>query len=386
MDPDKKTPIKKIFPEFTFENIFIALLILLGIVLITNIILTSNINKDLKTKIEVIKESSRPAKIELTLIQNSKCADCFEISTIISNLKNANVDVVEEKTFEFDSEEGKEIIRKYEIEKVPTVVITGEIDKLDIQWLEKKENALVLSEVEPPYTNVMSGEIEGLVTLYILKDSECTSCNDLAFLISQVKNAGVTISEEKTIASNTDEGKELIGKYNIRFVPSIILSKDAEVYDVIQKAWANIGSKENDGSYVLRLVYPPFINLTTGKLRGIVNIIYLTDKSCTDCYDVNKHKETLTNPQSFAIRFDKEETIDISDAKGKELLDSYNITQVPTIILSDEISVYPSTQALKQFFSIEKDGSYVFRKASVVGTYKDLATNQVIKIQQQAQE
>lgn len=269
---------------------------------------------------------------------------------------------------------------------MPIVVITGETGKLDIQGLEKKEDALLFANPQPPYTNTLTGETEGIVTLYILKDPECASCNDLSSLISQIKNAGITISEEKTIASSTDEGKELIKNYNIEFVPAIILSKDAAAYEVMQKAWFQIGSKENDGSYVLRLVYPPFINLTTGKLRGLVDIVYLTDKSCAECYDVNMHKEILTNPQSFAIKLDKQEMIDVSDEKGKELIDKYNITQVPTIILSDEIIVYPSIQALKQFYSVEKDGSYVFRTASVTGTYKDLAANKVVQVQQQNQE
>ena len=97
------------------------------------------------------------------------------------------------------------------------------------------------------------------------------------------------------------------------------------------------------------------------------------------------HKQILTSPQSFAILLDKEETFDVSDATGKELILRYNITQVPTIIISDEAGAYPSSQALRQFFSVEKDGYYIFRTAQVMGTYKDLAAGQVVK-QQQAQE
>ena len=190
-------------------------------------------------------------------------------------------------------------------------------------------------------------------------------------------------SEEKNFLTDSNEGNELIKKYNIGFVPTIILSKDAELYSIMQQAWLQIGSKEEDGYYVLRLISPPFINLTTNELKGIVDISYLTDKSCLECYDVNQHKEILANQQGFAVSFDKEEVYDINDAKGKELIAKYNITQVPTIILSDEISVYPSSRLLNQFFSIEKDGQYVFRRAQVLGTYKDLTTNQVIKVQQE---
>ena len=86
------------------------------------------------------------------------------------------------------------------------------------------------------------------------------------------------------------------------------------------------------------------------------------------------------------MRLEKEEAYDISDAKGKELIAKYNITKVPTIILSEEIKAYPSSTALNQFFSAEKDGSYVFRKMDDVGTYRDLALNQVVKPVESSQD
>ena len=75
-----------------------------------------------------------------------------------------------------------------------------------------------------------------------------------------------------------------------------------------------------------------------------------------------------------------------SDVEGKELFAKYNITKVPTIILSSDVSAYPTKQILKQFFSVQKDGSYVFTRVSGVGTYKDLTTNQVVQAKVQSQE
>ena len=384
MDPEKRGK-NLIFNYLDLENIFIGLTILLGIILIINVILTFNLNKNLAKNAQEIKERLMPAKIELTILKNSRCNDCFDISKFVNHVKSANVNITKETAFEFNSKEGKALISKYKIDKIPAVIVAGEIDKVSIQGLEKKENALLLAGLEPPYTNAATGRIEGRVTLYNLKDAECEKCNDLSHLISQIKLAGIKIYEERNITSGSDEGKDLIKQYNVGFTPAIILSKDAAVYDIMQKAWPQIGSKESDGSYVLRLASPPFINLTNGKLRGIVDVIYLTDKSCTECYDINLHREILVNPQSFAIRLDKEETFDISDAEGKEIIAIYNITQVPTIILSNEISAYPSNQILKQFFSVEKDGSYVFRRLSSVGTYRNLATNQIVKAVQRSQ-
>jgi len=374
---------KHIPKKFGLWNVFVGVTIILGMILILNILLTFNLNSELKKSAEEFNERLRPANIELILIKNSKCSDCFDLSQIISHIKNANVNITKQKTLEFDSKEVKQIISTYKIQKVPTIILTGEIDKVNIQGLEKKENALLFTKPEPPYTNAETGRIEGRVMLYQLMDLDCIKCGNLSFLISQIKAAGIKIYEEKDIEADSHEGKELMKKYNIDFAPTIILSKDADAYSIMQQAWPRVGSKESDGSYVLRTAYPPYINLTTDKLRGLVNIIYLTDKSCIDCYNVNRHREILASPQGFAMKLEKEEAIDINDAKGKEIVAKYNITNVPTIILYNDVEAYPSSQGLKQFFSLEEDGSYVFRKVQIVGTYKDLTTNQVVEPQQE---
>jgi len=385
VDPEKKKfNANRLIKKIDVGDILILLTILLGIFTIYLIILTYSINADLQKNTEAIKEKLKPANIEITLIKDSKCTDCSDLLPIINQIKTAKVNVSRLNTFEYGSKDGREIIAKYKIQKVPAVIITGDINKSEINGLEKRENALLFTNIEPPYTNVLNGEVEGIVKLYILNDPKCEKCNDLMSLIIPIKLAGIKIIEQRNVSISSDEGKGLIEKYKIDFAPTIILSKDAGLYSIIQKKWPQIGSKENDGSYILRMVYPPFINLTTGNLRGIVNIIYLTDKTCSQCYDVRLHRAILV--QSFAVNLDKEETFDISDDRGKELIAKYNISQVPAVILSDDINAYPSSPLLKQFYSVDKDGSYIFRKLQVLGTYKDLTTNQIVKVPQKIQQ
>ncbi len=367
--------------KLNLQNALIVLLVFLGIVVIINLILASSLNKEIKNNTELKKEELKPAKIEIVSLKNSKCNDCSDISAAVSSIKSLNVNVTKERKLEFDSKEAKDIISKYKIEKVPNVLITGEIDKLSAQGFEKKEGALVLSNINPPFTNTANGKVGGRVTIYILKDTECAKCNDLKAFVAQIKSTGVKLYNEREVSQKSDEGKSLIQKYNIGFVPALILSKDAGEYNIVKQAWPQVGTKEADGSYVLRLVNPPFINLTTGELKGIVDIIYLSDKSCKDCYNVSLHRNILTSPQSFAMTLDKEESYDIAYDKGKEAIAKYNITKVPTIILSRDVSVYPSSPVLKQFFTIQKDGSYVFTKVSSIGTYKDLLTGEVVQAQ-----
>lgn len=381
MDPEKKR-IAKLSKHVNIENAFIGLAILLGIIVLVNVVITANLNKEIKSGSLAAQEKLKPAKIELVTVQNSKCKGCFDISAVIDYVKSANVEVAKEISFEFDSSEGKNLINKYGLDKIPSLVVTGEIDKFSIQGFEKDKGALIFDQPIPPFTSPASGKIEGMVSLSYIKDSKCVSCADLTFLISQIKAAGIKIVDEKIIEAGGSQGNSLVKKYNIGFAPTIILSKDAEAYAIMEQAWPQIGTKENDGSYVMRVPIPPFLNMTSKVLRGIVDMIYVTDNSCRDCYNVSQHREILANEQGFAVRLGMEEYVDIGDAKGEELISKYNITQVPTVIVSDEISVYPSSQALKQFFSVEKDGSYVFRLLSAVGTYKDLGKNEIVKAQQ----
>lgn len=351
--------------------------------MIFNIFLASSLSNGLKKNAEALMESQKPARIELTAIRNSKCTDCFDISAAVGQVKSSKANITKETVLEFGSSGAKDAISKHKIERVPALIVTGDTGKLNLQGFAKSNDALLMQAL-PPYTNAQTGEIAGKVTLYLIRDPSCKKCNDLGILTRQIKQSGIKIAAEKNLTPDSAEGKEFINKYGLDFVPALAMSKDAGAYQLIQQAWSQIGTKEEDGNYVLRSVNPPYINLTTGKLRGLVSAIYLTDGSCADCYNVSVHKQILTSPQSFAMLLDKEVTFDVSDANGKELVLKYNITQVPAIILSDEAAAYPSSQALRQFFSVEKDGYYVFRTARVMGAYKDLVANQVVK-QQQAQ-
>ena len=377
---------KRASEKFKLEYVYLGLIVLLGIVLLFNIFLTFGLNKEMKNKSADLQEKLKPGNIEITTIKNSKCRDCSDVAAVINGIKNSKLNITKETTLEFDSKEAKSLISKYKIEKIPAVILTGEIDKVSIQGLEKKDDALLLSNILPPYTNAVTGKVEGKVTIYILKDASCVKCNNLDVLIAQIRSSGIKIYSQKNFTKDSPEGQEMIKKYKIDFVPSLVLSEEAGVYGIIQNAWAQIGTKENDGNYVLRAVYPPYINLTTGELKGLVKITYLTDKSCAECYNVSIHEQILASPQSFAIKLDKKELYDISDAKGKELIAKYNITSVPTVILSKEVMAYPIYPALKQFFTVADDSSFVFRAPQVLGTYKDLSTDKVVKQQQQSQQ
>src|SRR3989344_5269520 len=62
------------------QKVFLGLVIILGIALAINLVLTFSLNKSIGEKTEAAKEDAKPAKIELIVIKDSKCSDCYDIS------------------------------------------------------------------------------------------------------------------------------------------------------------------------------------------------------------------------------------------------------------------------------------------------------------------
>ena len=76
----------------------------------------------------------------------------------------------------------------------------------------------------------------------------------------------------------------------------------------------------------------------------------------------------------MGVYINNEKYVDVSSSEGKTLLSKYDITAIPTIILSKEISDYETIKkTLEQFGTFEQDGKFVFRKLDVLKVkYQDL--------------
>jgi hypothetical protein len=88
----------------------------------------------------------------------------------------------------------------------------------------------------------------------------------------------------------------------------------------------------------------------------------------------------------FFVKITNITTYDIGSDTGRELVKKYNITKIPTVIISPELKAYmdasPQVAQLFELFLInESDGWYVFRTLEIIAenvTYKDLTKNTTI--------
>lgn len=243
-------------------------------------------------------------------------------------------------------------------------------------------NLINIDEMQK-YANDKLIKIRGLnnqtlpsVNLIIIKDKNCKECIDMDIAISEFKTLEVNFGDEKVY--EFDEATEIINKYNIGKIPALILSPEASNYKVITNVWANVGTVESDGYFVLRNINPPYLELKDNKIKGLVSLTMLYDENCKECYDVTRHKLAIAKVRMY---IKDEKKLDINSDEGKKLIEKYKIGKIPTILLSEEAFDYPQFDLIwGGIGDTADDGTLVFRNVETMGTYRDLKTNKIINI------
>ncbi len=393
MDKNKpqKTAKKKKKTLISQNSLFLILFLVLVIVNTFNMFILFNMTNKIKSEISKQNEVVRPAELKLLKIVASSCKQCFEINDIVAEIKQNNVKILNEKTVEFNSEEGRNLIIKYNIQKIPTIVITGELDKsseLQQYWSEKgtytdNNETVLITNIEPPYFDLNKKKVVGLVSVVSIVDSECKECSSMNDVLSAFRASNVEITSAKSVEYDSEEGKELISKYNIRRIPTLVISAEIKEYENIASVLPRLNATEVDGNYALHTNTVPYLDLNTKKVVGLATLTLLSDSSCTECYNVSLHKSIIPN---FGVVVTKEFSYDVSSSDGKKIVNKYNITKIPTIILSSESKEYPNfVQVWDSVGTREPDGSFVFRRTEVMGIYKDLSSNEIVRPSEQQQ-
>lgn len=356
--------------------LIIALVIVVGVSLYFTLSIPTTTKEAAKT--EALRE------VTLTVLQG--CEDCSSLAQGVELLKtqsSLNVTNVEEVSFE----DAKQIADKYGITRLPALLIKGNTTNLTLEGLTQKEDALVFDQAAPPYYDLAEKRVKGKITLTLIEDQSCTDCFDMSKIVGQLKDAGIVITTETKLDAKSDEGKAIISKYKIEKIPSIVFNKEALEYPVVSEVWQQVGTVESDGNLVLRFVTPPYLNVSTGKTEGLVELTYLVDSTCADCYNASVFKGLFA--QSFNMFFKKEETVDISSTKGKFLVKKYGIELVPTAILSKDAAIYPGLAQSWAQVGLQKEGAFVFTNIPLLGdffaqsgagnfAYKNLTSGEVV--------
>ena len=334
--------------------------------------------------------STGAPEVELYVIENPDCKECLNVSKVLEIIKGApTLDVKSDKTLAYDSEEGKEFVSKYNLQRLPAFIlkiVSGEQMEGDMPPFEKREGDLVYDQTPPPYFDVADGTVKGVISVTKITNSDCADCFDIEMLMKNLQTFGLAVGDEKTVAHDSEEGKELIEKYEITRIPTLIFSSDAAEYEQITQAWPEIGTTEDDGMMVLRIVNPPYFDIESDSVKGVVEITHITDESCEPCVDTAVFKDMFET--QLAMKFSNEKKVDISSEEGKKLAEDLDINLVPTIVMSSDAEEYPGITNVWDQIGTIVNGQYILTKIdSVPGiVYKDLEKDEIIGLEEEKAE
>jgi len=214
-------------------------------------------------------------RVSITNLVDSSCDKCVSLEGIVGTFKQSGVKIVEEKTVEYKSGEGRQLVSKFGVREIPALIISKDIldyDSIKQIWKQlnttEKEGFFALHSTIPPYIDASTDKVVGLVILTMLNDKTCNICYDVLVNKQILERFGIATDKEFSYDVDSDEGKDLINKYKITKVPIIILSPETNVYDSFTQVWPQVGTIEIDGWYVMRNpeVLGTIKDLSTGQI------------------------------------------------------------------------------------------------------------------------
>ncbi len=333
-------------------------------------------------------EAARPAEIQLTVINVNYCEDCFDVSSFADSLASSKVVVTETTVIESSSDEAKALIDKHGIVKLPTVIISGEIDKEKTLGNKLKgktkesDGEYIFTALTPPYIDAATGDVAGTVSVVELTTTACTTCFNVSLIRDQIELMGVTFGSVEEVDANSAKGQDMIAEYKIDRVPALLFDKQLTLYPEVTQAWSQIGTIEEDGTYVTRTTNPPFYDLTDKTVKGLVTMTVLSDETCEECYDgLEMHEQIMMRMGVFVAEVNEH---DSSSEEGALLMEQYEIEKLPTILLTGDVAEYTYlTGSWAQVGTVEDDGTYVFRLVEFANQpYLNVSTGSVIAMMQ----
>ncbi len=328
------------------------------------------------------------ADISVTLIKPMNCSDCYNMTIAIDKLKTLNVNIKSYKELIYPRDISKRELLEKGITRLPVLIFKGEVlkypqitdfwDMINGKIVDNffgKE--VIVMAPEPIYYNVSNDSIYGYVSIIEIKPPQCKECgklNNMSEFRKMISHL-CYIKQYLLADYDTNLSQELIKKYNITRLPAVIMSPEANDYDILSNKWKDIGITKKDGYLITTSLTPPFYSIPEKRVVGLINITYLYNPNCSICYNYTVHKTVL---ERFYVYIENEKAVSIYSREGKELVKKYNITAVPTFIASPDLKYYKDLMKVwEQVGTREKDGYFVFRNMKKMPgrIYFDLTLN-----------
>lgn len=205
-----------------------------------------------------------------------------------------------------------------------------------------------------------------VVDIKIFTKSDCDECIKLDKYLEVYKKAWVKFWNISVKEYGGWEYKAHFNEYNITKLPFIVFSKEMANYDTIANSWNDTFGYKNDNlEFIPTDIIPPYFNINTKKIEWLIDITYIWNNVCKNCYTLENAMVILSN---FGLKFKNIKKIDWKSKEAMDYINKYNITTLPVVLLSDNTSLYTNFSYFWQtIWSIEKDGEYILRKPWKLG-------------------
>lgn len=213
--------------------------------------------------------------------------------------------------------------------------------------------------------------------LTLITADECSNCKTLETLEEYIEKQNVELSQ-MSFSFENNEAQKLINLYEIKRLPVLIFETEGKIKTGLKKSLEKGSREVGENILIWEQAGAPYFDIEKRKTEGLVEVTFITDKSCVECYNPEEiHGEILKN---FGVVIIKKQIVDAADPSGLEIIKKYNVTSVPTMILSDQAAAYENLEtAWSKVGTIEDDGKFVFRDLSILKeTYKDLKTGKAV--------
>lgn len=214
------------------------------------------------------------------------------------------------------------------------------------------------------------------IDVVIINPRACPKCRDLGPFVERLREVAATINASVGTVGNlsADQGAELISKYLITRLPTLILTPSGPLNRSFVDAWeSGMGSEESGGVLVLRDVYPPYYE--NGTVVGLVEGYAINASDCPQCPDTSGVFDYLA--QDAGMVFSNSTVLDENDSAAQALIARHAITKLPALVLSADATAYPP---FVQYLLPEGDitgGWFVLRNNTP--PYVDLLANHSVR-------
>ncbi|MDO8625718.1 MAG: hypothetical protein Q7R47_06555 [Candidatus Diapherotrites archaeon] len=334
-------------------------------------------------------QSNPKGSVRLVLLSDSSCAKCVALDGVESALTDQNLVISRTQQLDYQSSEGAVFVSQYTIARVPAVIMIANAAAVPVLskgfssrgTLQTGETVFVYDDPPPVFVDVATKKVRGIVDVVVLFDSNCSQCRK-PLSQAEVASAGLIVGDFALVDLNSVRGAELVSRYKLTRVPSVVFSSEASLYTAFLEKVALSNPDETDGSFVLRDYPPVYYDLVSKRLVGITHLVLLGASACKSCYDVNIHVQVLQT--AFGVMVNTPEYVDAFSAQGKKLASDDNISKVPTMILSGDVNAYAGLlEAWPDLGFVAPDGALVFSEFEAMGgdlNIFDLDQNKMVLI------